>query len=162
MVGAHARLVDPNEKLGNMPRGKPHNFDFEIDLSYVDVEDLLDTLGISYTVSHGNATFLCPFHREHRPSFRMSTETSAWICNGCSEKGKNAISFLAKIRGISMSEAKRVLEERYRGSLTAALDDLETEVARNLAGRVARGDASRGRAGAGLHGRTRILAADAR
>lgn len=117
-----------------MPRGRPHSFDFDIDLSFVDVEDFLDTLEISYTVGHANATFLCPFHHEHKPSARMSVETTAWLCNGCGERGKNAISFLAKLRSISMSEAKRVIEERYRGSLIAALDDLESEVARNLAG----------------------------
>ena len=118
-----------------MPRGKP-KFEFDVDMSYVDVEDMLDALEINYSVSHNNATFLCPFHKEFKPSARMSTDTTAWLCNGCGEKGKNAISFFAKIRGINMSEAKRTLEERYGGSLTAAIDDLESEVARNLAGRV--------------------------
>lgn len=117
-----------------MPRGKP-KFEFDVDMSYVDVEDMLDALEISYSVSHNNATFLCPFHKEYKPSARMSTETTAWLCNGCGEKGKNAISFFAKIRNINMSEAKRTLEERYGGSLTVAIDDLESEVARNLAGR---------------------------
>lgn len=117
-----------------MPRGRPANFEFEdIDYSYVDVEDLLPALGVKiHNVSHMNATFLCPFHKEHKPSARMSTETTAWLCNGCGEKGRNAVSFLAKIRQFNMSEAKRVLEERYGGSLSAPIDDLESEVRRNL------------------------------
>jgi DNA primase len=114
-----------------MPRGKP-KFDFDIDCSFIDVEDMLDTLEIKSTISHENATFLCPFHHEVKPSARMSARTTAWLCNGCGEKGKNAISFFAKLRGISMSESKRMLEERYGGMLIAALDNLEEEVTRNL------------------------------
>lgn len=120
-----------------MPRGRPANFEFEgIDYSYIDVEDFLPALGIDVAyVSHGNAGFKCPFHNDHTPSARMSVETTAWLCNGCGEKGKNAVSFLAKLRQLNMSEAKRILEERYGGSLSAPIDDLESEVMRNLEGR---------------------------
>lgn len=121
-----------------MPRGRPANFEFEdVDYSYVDVEDLLPALGVEVAyVSHGNAGFKCPFHNDHTPSARMSIESTAWLCNGCGEKGKNAVSFLAKIRSFNMTEAKRVLEERYGGSLSAPIDDLESEVMRNLEQRV--------------------------
>lgn len=117
-----------------MPRGRPANFEFEdIDYSYVNVEDLLPALGIDIAyVSHNNAGFKCPFHNDHTPSARMSVDTTAWLCNGCGEKGKNAVSFLAKFRQINMTEAKRIIEERYGGSLSAPIDDLETEVRRNL------------------------------
>lgn len=115
-----------------MPRGRPASFDYDVPLEYVDVEDLLTTLEITVSyVSHGNAGFLCPFHHEYKPSARMSVETTAWLCNGCGEKGKNAISFLAKMRSLNMSEAKRILEERYGGALSAGIDDLESEVIRN-------------------------------
>lgn len=121
-----------------MPRGRPANFEFEnVDYSYVDVEDLLLALGVEIAyVSHGNVGFKCPFHNDHTPSARMSIDTTAWLCNGCGEKGKSAVSFLAKVRAFSMTEAKRILEERYGGALFAPIDDLESEVLRNLTHRV--------------------------
>ena len=103
-----------------------------IDLSYIDVGDMLRALDIkNVTLSAGEASFSCPskahFHGDQRPSARMNIHTTAFICYGCGWRG-NAISFLSKHKEISKSKAKRVLEERYGGGLTAPIEDLTAEV----------------------------------
>ncbi len=103
-----------------------------MDLSRVDVLDFLQALGVRVESRSGdNALFLCPFHTERHPSARMSVKTTQWLCSvGCG-KG-NAISFLAMLRDMDFEDAKIHIANRYGIGPTAPIDDLESEVRRNL------------------------------
>jgi DNA primase len=106
-----------------------------LDLSYINARDLLESTGISnISVSGGEITFSCPSpehaHGDSTPSARMNLETTAFMCNGCSWRG-NAIHFLSKYKSIPETVARRLLEERYGGSLLGVpIDDLVNEVKR--------------------------------
>lgn len=52
---------------------------------------------------------LCPFHVERTPSFKIDDERGAFYCFGCGARG-DVIDFVAKLRGISLGEAVRVLD----------------------------------------------------
>ena len=59
----------------------------------VDIEYVLDTLGIEYETRGVEANAICPMHRErtgkedHSPSWWINTETGAHICFSCHYKG---------------------------------------------------------------------------
>lgn len=55
---------------------------------------------------------LCPFHKEKTPSFSVKREDNIFKCFGCGESG-DAITFVAKLKGIEPIEAARELAERY-------------------------------------------------
>ena len=89
-----------------------------IDLSFVDVIDFLQTLGVRNLTWSGNeASFSCPgdFHRngDNRPSARMNLDSTLWVCHSCLNKG-NAITFLADFENIPRKEAKKKLEDKYK------------------------------------------------
>lgn len=102
-------------------------------LDRVDVRDFLESLGVEIDSASGdNFNFLCPFHRERHPSASMNFKTTQWLCRvGCG-KG-NAIHFLAKLRGMDNAEARDHIYARYGIGPGAPIDDLESEVRRNLA-----------------------------
>jgi DNA primase len=101
-------------------------------LEKIDVDDFLAALGIEVESQSGdNALFCCPFHRDRHPSARMNVKTTAWLCSvGCG-KG-NAIHFLAQLREMSFDEARDHIYSRYGIGPGAPIDDLESEVRRNL------------------------------
>lgn len=101
-------------------------------LDRVVVRDFLEALGIEIdSVSGDNMLFLCPFHSDRHPSARMNWRTTAWLCSvGCG-KG-NAIHFLSMLRQMSYEEARDHIYNRYGIGPTAPIDDLESEVLRNL------------------------------
>lgn len=105
-------------------------------LDRVDVRDFLEALGIKVeSVSGENLTFLCPWHHERHPSARMNFKTTAWLCSvGCGQG--NAITFLSKLRNMTVEEARNHIYARYGIGPGAPIDDLESEVLRNLARRV--------------------------
>jgi DNA primase len=87
---------------------------------YIDVFDMLDKLDIDrvHAASGGTeANFSCPFsghaHGDEKPSAYMNVETTAWFCWGCKERGKNAISFVMKVLGVTYETAARFLREAY-------------------------------------------------
>lgn len=55
---------------------------------------------------------LCPFHKEKTPSFSVKREDNIFKCFGCGESG-DAITFVAKLKGIEPIEAARELAEKY-------------------------------------------------
>ncbi|MDQ2732247.1 MAG: CHC2 zinc finger domain-containing protein, partial [Armatimonadota bacterium] len=61
---------------------------------------------------------LCPFHSERSPSFSVNPEKGFWYCHGCHEGG-NAITFLAKVEGVSNGQAVRLLAERQGIALSS-------------------------------------------
>ena len=101
-------------------------------LERVDVEDFLSALGIKVESRSGdNMLFLCPWHTDRHPSARMNVNTTAWLCSAGCGKG-NAITFLAMLRGMSTQDARDHVYARYGIGPGAAIDDLESEVRRNL------------------------------
>jgi DNA primase len=90
-----------------------------IDLSSVDVVDMLDRLGmrgVRLTSGGREANFSCPFaghaHGDERPSAYMNAETTAAWCFSCHWKG-NAISFVADVQNVSVIDAQRWLRDTY-------------------------------------------------
>jgi DNA primase len=107
------------------------------DLSYIDCEDLLNSVGIkNVSKSAGEINFSCPsadhFHGDRSPSARMNSRTTAWMCHSCSKSG-NAITFLAWHKTLPETVARRLLEERYGGgSISIGINNLEQEVLRYM------------------------------
>lgn len=104
------------------------------DLSYIDCLDLLSILDIkNVSFSGGEISFSCPsdehFHGDKNPSARMNSHTSAGLCHGCG-RTFNAVTFLAWHKSIPETVARRALEERYGGGISAPIDNLEDEVLR--------------------------------
>ena len=55
---------------------------------------------------------LCPFHKEKTPSFSVKREDNIFKCFGCGESG-DAITFVAKLKGLEPLDAAKELAERY-------------------------------------------------
>ena len=55
----------------------------------------------------------CPFHADKRPSFAVWTHKGEefWGCWGCGKRG-GAVLWIAETRGVSTTEAWRILNER--------------------------------------------------
>lgn len=89
------------------------------DPACIDVVDMLDCLDIRNVsqATEVEVKFSCPFpnhaHGDQDASAYMNTETTAWFCHGCHEKG-NAIHFTAKLLGVSPLDAINMLRERYQ------------------------------------------------
>lgn len=113
----------------------------KFDTSKVDVEDMLDALGMENLkwATEEEMNFSCPFpghtHGDQNPSAYMNGGTTAWMCQGCKRKG-NAVTFLAELEGISVLEAVQFLRERYGGSAPDPDSyPLRDEIARHYAKR---------------------------
>lgn len=90
-----------------------------IDYRAIDVIDMLSALGVKNITRHGDEVkFSCPFpahaNGDRNPSASMNSESTAFICFGCKERG-NAVSFLAKLENITPMLAARFLRQRYEG-----------------------------------------------
>jgi DNA primase len=72
--------------------------------------DIVEVVGRYVTLRRaGNGMVgLCPFHQEKTPSFNVVPHKRMFYCFGCGEGG-DAIRFVAKLRGISYTEAAREL-----------------------------------------------------
>lgn len=60
---------------------------------------------------NGNlVTGLCPFHEDSTPSFSAYVDTGVWACFGsCNLKGRDAVEFVARKRGLSLQQATEYL-----------------------------------------------------
>ena len=90
-----------------------------MDYSSIDVIDMLSALGVKNITRHGDEVkFSCPFpahaNGDRNPSASMNSESTAFICFGCKERG-NAVSFLSNLENISPMLATRFLRQRYEG-----------------------------------------------
>ena len=54
----------------------------------------------------------CPFHLEDTPSFSVKKEDNIFKCFGCGESG-DAVDFVAKIKGMDLLSAARLLAKMY-------------------------------------------------
>lgn len=82
---------------------------FETVKNSVKIADVVQDYGVQLNYQGQG---LCPFHKEKTPSFSVKREDNIFKCFGCGESG-DAISFVAKIKGIEPIEAARELAERY-------------------------------------------------
>jgi DNA primase len=57
---------------------------------------------------------LCPFHHDNKPgSFRINTETGAFICFACGAKGGDMISFTMAKHGLDFPDALKKLADEW-------------------------------------------------
>jgi len=73
----------------------------------------------------------CPFHSDtDTPNFTIYAETDSWFCFRCNEGG-DTIAFVAKIKGISRSDAKMLLQNTQvdMEELKEEIDGLDSEPA---------------------------------
>lgn len=90
-----------------------------IDLSAVDVEDLVIRLGLSnarLTSSGSEVNFSCfgpeHSHGDESPSAYINVDTTAGFCHGCKRRW-NAISLVMEVQEVSKPTAERALREWY-------------------------------------------------
>jgi DNA primase len=89
------------------------------DPSCIDVEHFLETLEVRNLswATDDELRFSCPFPShaglDEKPSCYMNSDTTAFFCHGCKERG-NAIGFTELILGITPLEAIRLLRDRYQ------------------------------------------------
>lgn len=55
------------------------------------------------------ATALCPFHDDRKPSFSVNLKTGAFLCFSCGARGKSIIGFHAKKHNVSFAQACKSL-----------------------------------------------------
>lgn len=96
-------------------------------LTNLDILSVASTHGISITkVNSTLYRALCPFHNDTKtPNLTLYTHNQSWYCfAGCG--GGNAISFLAKLEGISYAAAKLQLcgEQINLDALSEAIDGI--------------------------------------
>lgn len=82
---------------------------FETIKQSVKIADVVEDYGVTLN-SKGQG--LCPFHKEKTPSFSIKREDNIFKCFGCGESG-DAVSFVAKLKGIEPIAAARELAEKY-------------------------------------------------
>ena len=88
------------------------------DPSSVDVEHLLDVLGIENVAqaTQHEMKFSCPFPNhaggDETPSCYMNIESTAFFCHACKERG-TAVDFAAYVLDITPLEATRLLRQAY-------------------------------------------------
>jgi hypothetical protein len=117
-----ARLVmtpGPNERpKSQRPRTKPKDGsdDFSRVKAAVDIVSYVEAMtGQSGRWSGGEAAFLCPFHEEKTPSFKVNPTKNGgvFICHGCQASG-DVFHFHEMMRGATRGEALKAVAE-YAG-----------------------------------------------
>lgn len=90
-----------------------------MDLSSVDVEDLIERLGLrgaSLASGGREVKFRCfgaeHSHGDERPSAYINVETTAWMCHGCHLKG-SAVHLVMGVQQVSQATAERFLRDTY-------------------------------------------------
>lgn len=103
-----------------------------LDLSQVDVEHLLTSIGVR-NLSRPTMDywlFSCPFaghaHGDETPSAQMHDEHTGFNCFGCKRTG-NAVTFLAEYEGVSIMEARRWLRDEYGSDFREPQDGAAAE-----------------------------------
>lgn len=86
----------------------------------IDIFDVLASLGMQNIKPASGGTecnFSCPFpghaHGDERPSAYMNVETTAWFCQGCKERGKTVVSFVARTMDVPYATAENWLRDAY-------------------------------------------------
>lgn len=87
----------------------PHSFIQDL-LNRVDIVEVIQNY-VQMKSSGSNLFGLCPFHKEHSPSFTVSPTKQFYYCFGCGAHG-NVLKFLMDYRGIGYVEAIKDLSAR--------------------------------------------------
>lgn len=78
---------------------------------YIEVQDVLDKLGVEITVTTGDwLVGLCPLHDDKHRSFAVNRENGGWICYAGCGKG-SLVQLVALMGNIEPAEARRLLSE---------------------------------------------------
>lgn len=105
-----------------------------LDLSRVDVEDLLNQYDIDHEgpSATGEIAICCPFHLERNPSCHINVDNALFRCKACGEKG-SVVHFIAKLENVSLQFAEYLLKQRYDSNFREPIGDLLTEFERSIA-----------------------------
>lgn len=94
----------------------------------MDVELVLDKLGVDYEVSGERLMVCCPYHNDSNPSCGLWKTSGYFRCFGCGEEG-SLVDFVSHVQGITTREAVRLL--KGQNSLTDLEDTLGRILDRN-------------------------------
>ncbi len=77
----------------------------------IEVESVLDELGVEIVDRGENLLCKCPFHEDSHRSFAVSAKSGAWICYaGCGEGG--LLQLVVEVQGVGRDQARLWLEDR--------------------------------------------------
>lgn len=68
---------------------------------------------VKLTQKGRNWVGLCPFHNERTPSFTVTPHKAVYKCFGCGKSGRDAITFIKDLRGLSFIDACRYIANHY-------------------------------------------------
>lgn len=108
-----------NQNQAGRMRTRPDNFKSHnadcIKNSINPVDFYRVELGHALLKKHGwNDGDLCPFHGDNRPgSFKINTETGAFVCFSCGTKGSDVIAFTMHLYGLQFADALRKLTDEW-------------------------------------------------
>lgn len=106
-------------------------------LHNVDVEDMFDCMDVDYEHRGGELRIPCPFHDGMHNTLSINPESTVFFCHKCKERGV-ASDLVARLLGISMLEATRMLKERYQpGFINPDARDTVAEIRKILERKVA-------------------------
>lgn len=91
----------------------------------IDVESVLQSIGIDYIQSKNRFMVQCPFHDDSDPSCGVWSDTGYFRCFACGEEG-SLVDLIAKVEGIPVYQALR----RLRGQ--SSLKELEDSIGKML------------------------------
>ena len=92
------------------------------------VERVLDRLGIRYERAGHHLEALCPYHEDHRPSWRIrraGEKRGLHFCQACKEGG-DLVELVMQVRGFGLRESAREWLERHEFNE----EDLEVPIVR--------------------------------
>jgi len=87
----------------------------------IDVEKILDDLGVDHYQAKDRFMVCCPFHNDSEPSCGLWVDTGYYKCFGCGEEGSFA-EFIAKVDNVPIQQALRRL--RGQTGVTDLMDSL--------------------------------------
>ena len=98
----------------------------------MDVENLLDEMGVEYYQTGERFMVCCPFHNDTNPSCGIWVDSGYFKCFACDEEG-NFAEFMSEVEGISLREARRKVRGQdsisdLEDSLREYLDQTEKEL----------------------------------
>ena len=104
--------------------------------------DIVELVGASVRLDKKGKSYsgLCPFHADKKPSFHVTQETGRYICWSCGEKGDiftwvmktqnvefpEALRFLAKMAGVTLSDRNRGIDTSSRELYEAAMSEAQS------------------------------------
>lgn len=91
----------------------------------IDVELVLEKIGVDYEESGDRLMVCCPYHNDTNPSCGLWKSSGYFRCFACGEEG-SLVDFVSHVEGISVREAVRIVKGQ------TSLTDLEQTIGRIL------------------------------